>query len=46
MEYWIKHECEDCGRKFYVEDDLEEPGCNECRSTNCKDIGIEIVKAV
>lgn len=37
MKSWDKYRCE-CGRKFAVEqipgDELEEPGCPECGSTN------------
>ena len=46
MEEWIKYQCEACKRKFAVQEDLEEPGCPECRETNCAEIGIELVKAV
>lgn len=38
MEVWIKYQCEDCGLKFKVcetqGDELEEPACNRCASTN------------
>ncbi len=39
---WIKYECEDCDRRFAVEEEhadrLDEPGCPECSGTNCVEL--------
>lgn len=40
---WIKYQCEECNRKFGIEEDpedrLDEPSCPECGETNCDLIG-------
>lgn len=38
MEDWIKYQCENCNRKFAVQESLEEPACPECGETNCLEI--------
>ncbi|GEM_PF-3420604 len=42
FEGFVRLECEGCGRGFAVHDpdgdDLPEPACPECGSTNCKTI--------
>ncbi|GGI98241.1 hypothetical protein [Paenibacillus hunanensis] len=40
---WIKYECENCKRRFAVEEEpadrLDEPCCPECAESNCVELG-------